>query len=67
MCSSDLDARAPLILAGVSYWLVGAPVCIGLGIGLHMQGLGVWIGLAVALAAAAAGMVARFHWLSRPL
>ena len=61
------DARAPLILAGVSYWLVGAPVCIGLGIGLHMQGLGVWIGLAVALAAAAAGMVARFHWLSRPL
>jgi MATE family multidrug resistance protein len=61
------DARMPLILAGVSYWLVGAPICIGLGVGLHMQGLGVWIGLAAALAAAAAAMSARFYWLSRPL
>jgi MATE family multidrug resistance protein len=61
------DARMPLVLAGVSYWLVGAPICIGLGVGLHMQGLGVWIGLAIALAAAAAAMVARFYWLSRPL
>jgi MATE family multidrug resistance protein len=61
------DAKVPLVLAGVSYWLVGAPVCIGLGVGLHMRGLGVWIGLATALAAAAAAMTARFYWLSRPL
>jgi MATE family multidrug resistance protein len=61
------DARMPLILAGVCYWLVGAPICIGLGVGLHMQGLGVWIGLAAALAAAAAAMSARFYWLSRPI
>jgi MATE family multidrug resistance protein len=61
------DARVPLVLAGVSYWLVGAPICIGLGVGLHMRGLGVWIGLALALAAAAAAMSARFYWLSRPL
>jgi MATE family multidrug resistance protein len=61
------DARMPLILAGASYWLVGAPICIGLGVGLHMQGLGVWIGMAVALAAAAGAMCARFYWLTRPL
>jgi len=61
------DARMPLILAGVSYWLVGAPICIGLAVGLHMQGLGVWIGLAAALAVAAAAMCTRFYWLSRPL
>ena len=61
------DARMPLILAGVSYWLVGAPICIGLAVGLHMQGLGVWIGLATALAVAAAAMCSRFYFLSRPL
>ncbi len=33
------DARMPMILAGVRYWLIGAPICIGLGVGLHMQGL----------------------------
>lgn len=60
------DAKVPLVLAGVSYWLVGAPICVGLGVGLHMKGLGVWIGLAAALAAAAAAMTARFYWLSRP-
>jgi len=42
-----------MILAGVSYWLFGAPVCILLGIGMKMQGLGIWIGLAVGLAGAA--------------
>lgn len=61
------DARMPLILAGVCYWLVGAPICVGLAVGLHMQGLGVWIGLATALAAAAGAMCARFYYLSRPL
>ena len=61
------DARMPLILAGVSYWLVGAPICVGLAVGLRMQGLGVWIGLAAALAVAAGAMCTRFYYLSRPL
>lgn len=59
------DARMPMILAGGSYWLIGAPVCVFLAVGLHMQGLGVWIGLCVALAAAAAAMVTRFARLTR--
>lgn len=61
------DARMPMLLAGGAYWLIGAPICLGLGLSLHMQGLGVWIGLAAGLAAAALAMVARFNWLTRTL
>lgn len=59
------DARASMILAGVSYWLAGAPVSIGLGVLLGWHGLGVWIGLAFGLAVAAAAMGARFVWLTK--
>lgn len=60
------DARAPMILAGVSYWLAGAPVCLYLAFVQRMQGLGVWIGLAFGLGVAAATLCARFHRLTRP-
>jgi len=59
------DARAPMIIAAASYWLVGAPACVLLGIGLHMQGLGVWIGLAIGLGVAAVLLTARFMALTR--
>jgi multidrug resistance protein, MATE family len=59
------DARMPMVIAGASYWLVGAPLCLFLGLGLHMAGLGIWIGLAVALAVAAIGMIWRFQVLAR--
>lgn len=59
------DARASMILAGVSYWLAGAPVSIGLGVLLGWHGLGVWIGLAFGLAVAAGAMGARFVWLTK--
>jgi MATE family multidrug resistance protein len=59
------DARAPMILAGGSYWLAGAPMCIVLGIGLHMGPVGVWIGLVFGLAVAATSMGLRFWSLSR--
>jgi MATE family multidrug resistance protein len=61
------DARWPMLIAGGSYWLAGAPVCIALGVGLGLQGLGVWIGLAFGLAVAAVAMSLRFHMLTRPL
>lgn len=60
------DARWPMILAGGSYWLAGAPVCILLGVALGMGGLGIWIGLAFGLAVAALAMCLRFHLLTRP-
>lgn len=59
------DARWPMILAGGSYWLAGAPVCILLGVTLGMGGLGIWIGLAFGLAVAALAMCLRFHLLTR--
>jgi MATE family multidrug resistance protein len=59
------DARAPMWIAGGSYWLAGFPVCVALGFGLHMKGFGIWIGLAFALFVAAVTMVWRFWYLSR--
>ncbi len=59
------DARMPMWLAGGSYWLVGAPVCLWLAFGMGLKGFGIWIGLATALAVAAAVMVTRFRYLSR--
>ena len=59
------DARAPMIIAGASYWLAGAPMCVWLAMGLGLQGLGVWIGLAFGLGVAAAAMCGRFHLLTR--
>lgn len=59
------DTRAPMLLAGASYWLAGAPMCLLLAIGLHMQGLGIWLGLAFGLAVAAVAMCGRFWRITR--
>jgi MATE family multidrug resistance protein len=59
------DARAPMWIAGASYWLAGFPVCIALGFGLGMKGLGIWIGLAFGLFVAAVLLCWRFWYLSR--
>jgi MATE family multidrug resistance protein len=54
------DARVPMLLAGGSYWLVGAPVCVLLAVGLNMRGDGVWLGFDICLAVAAAALCGRF-------
>jgi MATE family multidrug resistance protein len=59
------DARAPMWIAGASYWLAGFPVCFGLGFGLGMKGLGIWIGLAFGLLVAAVALTTRFYYLAR--
>jgi MATE family multidrug resistance protein len=58
------DARAPMWIAGASYWLAGAPMCVWLAFGEHLNGLGVWYGLAFGLAVAAVAMTTRFYVLS---
>ena len=60
------DARMPMVLAGASYWLVGAPVCVFLAVGLNMRGDGIWIGFVICLAVAALLMCARFMRLTAP-
>lgn len=59
------DARAPMWIAGASYWLAGFPVCILLGFGLGLQGFGIWIGLAFGLLVAAVLLCWRFWYMSR--
>jgi MATE family multidrug resistance protein len=59
------DARAPMWIAGGSYWLAGFPVCLLLAFTFHLKGLGIWIGLAFGLLVAAGAMVWRFWYLSR--
>ena len=59
------DARVPMILAGASYWIVGAPICVFLAVNLNLKGEGIWIGFVVCLAVAAFLMCARFLRLTR--
>ncbi|MCE8431761.1 MATE family efflux transporter, partial [Rhodovulum sulfidophilum] len=54
------DTRVPMVMAGISYWLVGMPVSYGLGFGLGWGGIGIWLGLALGLALAGVLMMARF-------
>jgi MATE family multidrug resistance protein len=54
------DTRVPMIMAVVSYWFVGLPVCYLLGFVFDMQGVGIWLGLTVGLACACALMQMRF-------
>ncbi|MFD0858875.1 MATE family efflux transporter [Roseovarius aquimarinus] len=60
------DTRVPMILAGISYWLIGIPCSYFLGFTLGFGGVGVWIGLAVGLVAASCLLGLRFwRWLER--
>ena len=59
------DARVPMIIAGASYWVAGAPICLILAIPFGLKGVGIWIGLAAGLSVAAVAMGLRFEWLTR--
>jgi MATE family, multidrug efflux pump len=53
------DTKVPAILAGISYWLIGMPLAVGLGLYSPLKGNGVWIGYVVALVVAAVLLVWR--------
>jgi len=60
------DTRVPMVIAGLSYWVVGIPISYVLGFVLGWGGVGVWLGLAAGLALAGVFMLLRFRgWLSR--
>ena len=54
------DTRIPMLLACVSYWLVGYGAALVFGFQLGWGGVGVWIGLAFGLATAAVALTWRF-------
>ena len=53
------DVRAPMFITGVSYWLIGFPLCYGLALHTPLGPLGVWYGLMAGLAAAMVGLGTR--------
>ena len=59
------DAHMPMWLAGASYWLAGAPMCLLLGFGFGLKGFGIWLGLAFGLFVAAVLLTTRFVLLSK--
>ncbi|NVK99214.1 MATE family efflux transporter [Ruegeria pomeroyi] len=54
------DTTVPMIMAAVSYWLVGIPASYVLGFVLRWEGIGVWAGLSVGLACAGSLLMTRF-------
>lgn len=59
------DVRAPMWIAGISYWLVGFPVAAGLGLYTDFAAAGVWWGLLAGLGSAAALLSARLYLITR--
>ena len=56
------DTRVPMVLAALSYWVIGIPCSYVLAFRLGYGGVGLWAGLVVGLAVAAVLLMARF-WM----
>ncbi|MFB0993959.1 MAG: MATE family efflux transporter, partial [Paracoccaceae bacterium] len=59
------DTKIPMLLAVMSYWLVGIPASYLLAFKMGMDGIGLWLGLAIGLSVAAVALIWRF-WLRGP-
>lgn len=54
------DTTVPMIMATISYWIVGLPISYVLAFPLGMGGVGIWLGLVVGLTVAGILMMWRF-------
>ena len=54
------DTSVPMVIAAISYWLIGVPCGYVFGFVLGWEGVGVWLGLVVGLTAAAIMLMWRF-------
>ncbi len=54
------DTKVPMIIATISYWIIGMPMSYLLGISWGFGGEGVWMGLVIGLAIAGVFMSWRF-------
>ena len=57
------DTRGPMVIAAVSYWIIGVPSAYVLGFTFGMGGEGVWLGLVRGLTAAGILLMYRF-WVT---
>ena len=58
------DTRVPLLLAAISYWLIGFTAAFGLAFWAELGAVGVWIGLSCGTAVYALLLILRFRWLA---
>ncbi|EYD78316.1 Multidrug and toxin extrusion (MATE) family efflux pump YdhE/NorM,-like protein [Rubellimicrobium mesophilum DSM 19309] len=62
------DTAIPMVLAALSYWVIGLPAAYAFGFVFGGEEIGVWLGLVISLVCAASLLMARFWRLaSRPL
>lgn len=54
------DTRVPMVIAAISYWLVGIPVAYGLAFSAGLGPGGLWLGLVCGLTVAAILLMRRF-------
>jgi MATE family multidrug resistance protein len=59
------DTRVPMVIAAVSYWIVGLPTGYLLGFRFGLGGVGIWMGLVSGLMVAAVLLMWRF-WARAP-
>ncbi|EIE49079.1 multidrug transporter MatE [Salipiger aestuarii] len=60
------DTRAPMLIAGLSYWGLGLPSAWALGLVAGWGPVGIWSGLCIGLGAAAVLLLHRFWWGAVP-
>jgi len=61
------DAKVPMYITFVAYWIVGFPVSIYLGLYTSLKAVGIWIGLLAGLTTAALFLYIRFIRLTKQL
>jgi MATE family multidrug resistance protein len=61
------DAKIPMYITFVAYWIIGFPISIYLGLETELKAFGVWIGLLAGLTAAALFLYIRFNYLTKKL
>lgn len=59
------DVRVPMLLTGISYWVVGFPLAAWLGLGTDVGAVGVWWGLLASLVCASLLLGGRLWWIVR--
>ncbi len=59
------DVRAPMVITGFSYWVVGFPAAAWLGLGTPVGAVGIWWGLLASLFCAAVLLSARLWQITR--
>ncbi|SOC02319.1 MATE family efflux transporter [Rhodobacter maris] len=54
------DTRVPMVVATISYWLIGVPTSYVLAFPLGLGGVGLWLGLVLGLACVGVTLILRF-------